>query len=391
METCKLLLGFCSLLTAGAASPIIQRDGCEPGWDLPASSLANTKPFCYKFAASDTDISWYDAYRLCQNENAEFFYPDSTEEAYWVWRVLYDPLVDKSHPHQNDQSISEWLMNARKINSSTSIWSNGQNLERYRNILYYAIDDGYSSSSCGFTWYPTCYYIIKSSQELYTCECTRKLDFGYVCKKEMTPNLTDSSQITAVEIVKNGTKCPTGWIEPNVRVTFVEYCYKLKTLSSASWEDANRECEENGAELISFDHYDEVTWLYPKLTDWFAVNLHRSKYFDGWAWGNKKSATEVGNLYWLSGEPNTTCDSDWGDTMSCGIMRNRELTNIFCDAKTGIITGAACKMRKFKGTTQATYSPQCSHCTCANNVYAIQKNGKQICHSTCRVGCKEEP
>ncbi len=112
----KLYAVLFILFHLGKLLGIINRNGCAPGWDLPAINLTTRAENCYKFKYdANISLNWYEAVRYCENEGAELIVVENAIEAKWVWTVISDPQVDNSPPHHLDTSAKGWFFNVHKL------------------------------------------------------------------------------------------------------------------------------------------------------------------------------------------------------------------------------------------------------------------------------------
>ncbi len=93
----------------------IIRDGCGAGWDLPFTNLSTKEEYCYKFNyEKNLSLNWFEAVQICKLETGELFYPENSEEAAWVSKVIHDPQTDNSGVHFEDVDADGWFLNAHK-------------------------------------------------------------------------------------------------------------------------------------------------------------------------------------------------------------------------------------------------------------------------------------
>ncbi|XP_071789139.1 uncharacterized protein [Asterias amurensis] len=133
----------------------------------------------------------------------------------------------------------------------------------------------------------------------------------YICEKAGNgqPPLTPPPAITPTQ--PSDTDCQAGW------TGYGTQCFRIFEFQSDSdmvtWDEANRQCINMGANLASFHHPDQQAYLVQQFTPtssngfWIGLNDQRKE--GGYAWSD---GTQVEFTDWAPGEPN-----DYGGQEEC--------------------------------------------------------------------------
>ncbi|XP_006636684.2 secretory phospholipase A2 receptor isoform X1 [Lepisosteus oculatus] len=173
--------------------------------------------------------------------------------------------------------------------------------------------------------------------EVKDCETFKAMS---ICKKPIsTYNVTQSSTIN----IDQRAPCPPGWTSKPELL----HCYKVyhseKILMKRTWEEADAFCQDLGANLASFNHYEEEIFLNEILQNMFDGNDE-----DRWFWVgfNKRNPRSDGAWEWSDGTPVVSSFIDdknnEDDKQNCAVYRTNMVMPQRCDAKHEWI----CKMPK---------------------------------------------
>uniref|UniRef100_A0ABM5GNH2 Macrophage mannose receptor 1-like isoform X2 n=1 Tax=Pogona vitticeps TaxID=103695 RepID=A0ABM5GNH2_9SAUR len=218
---------------------------------------------------SDSALTWFQARKSCQQQNAELLSIKELHEQTYLTGLT--SRVDTDY----------WIgLNSLDLDSGWE-WISRHPL-RYLN---------WSPGSPSLETAKICGSMQSKNGRWRNNMCDQK--FGYICKKE-------NSSLDEPVIPTDGLrpiKCPDGW------VAYAQHCYHLSR-NPKTWKGALSACRRSGGDLISIHNTEEysfaISQLDYKTTDilWIGLNDQKSPMYFEWSDGSRVRFTK-----WQRGEP----------------------------------------------------------------------------------------
>uniref|UniRef100_A0A8B9GDX9 MRC1 protein n=1 Tax=Amazona collaria TaxID=241587 RepID=A0A8B9GDX9_9PSIT len=289
---------------------------------------------------SESLLSWYQARKSCQQQNAELLsITDVREEMYLLgklWTGLFSALD------------SGWQ------------WSGGSPF-RYLNWA-----PGNPTVESG----KICGTFQGRNGKWENQVCERKL--GYICQKRNSS--LDSSTIASGDLKPS--KCPRDW------VAYAGHCYRIYRTPKI-WKEAQSSCRKEDGELASIHNIEEYSFTVSQLGYkpedelWIGLNDLRVQMYFEWSDGTPVTYTK-----WHHGEPTHTLNE-----ADCIVMKGEDgsWADSACEKKLGYV----CKRKPLAeqvGEDEVTY-PGCQkgwmkhgfYCYSVGQLPATFSEAKQIC------------
>ncbi|XP_015279236.1 PREDICTED: macrophage mannose receptor 1-like [Gekko japonicus] len=254
---------------------------------------------------SDSALTWLQARKSCQQQNAELLSITQLHEPTYLAGLTTDLNTDY------------WIgLNSLDMDSGWR-WA-GNHPFRYLN---------WAPGSPSPESEKICATMRSQSGKWENKECGHKL--GYICKKE---NSSLNTPVISSDDLKP-VKCPDGW------VPYSGHCYLLQR-NLKSWKGALSSCQKEGGDLASIHNIEEHSFVISQLgynpTDmlWIGLNAQKTERYFEWSDGTRVTYTK-----WQSGEPTYLQDS----LDNCVIMsgENGYWMDTFCQEEYGYI----CKIK----------------------------------------------
>ncbi|XP_015279234.1 PREDICTED: macrophage mannose receptor 1-like [Gekko japonicus] len=250
---------------------------------------------------SDSALTWLQARKSCQQQNAELLSITELHEQTYLAGLTTDLNTDY------------WIgLNSLDMDSGWR-WA-GNHPFRYLN---------WAPGSPSPESEKICATMRSQSGKWENKECGHKL--GYICKKE---NSSLNTPVISSDDLKP-VKCPDGW------VPYSGHCYLLQR-NLKSWKGALSSCQKEGGDLASIHNIEEHSFVISQLgynpTDmlWIGLNAQKTERYFEWSDGTRVTYTK-----WQSGEPTYLQDS----LDNCVIMsgENGYWVDTFCQEEYGYI------------------------------------------------------
>ncbi|NWR94085.1 MRC1 protein, partial [Furnarius figulus] len=358
-----------------------QRYGFCPSQDADSTWTTDLLTNVHYQINSDSALTWHQARRSCQQQNAELLSITDIHEQTYL----------KELTEGTDSAL--WIgLNRLDLRSGWE-WIGGSPF-RYLNWA-----PGNPSPESG----KLCAVLNPEKKAKWQIwECDEKL--GYICKKKnftLVPS-GDPGPVT----------CPGGW------VSYVDHCYKIFR-ENKGWEAALSSCQKQGSHLASIRSPEEHSFVVSQLgyilcfyplepTDklWIGLNDHKVQMYFEWSDGTLVTYTK-----WHLGEPSTTnnmpedCvlikgqDGYWADSVcdkKAGYICKRKALSQIAGEKE--ITDAGCKKgwRRygtycyFIGHIPATFSEANTTCEGEEGYLATVESRYEQAYLTSLVGLRPE-
>jgi len=212
--------------------------GCPSGWVRYSGQ-------CYMFSTEEK--SWNEADAFCRNINsgAHLVSIDSEAEADFVF-----------------SNIEEWFWTGGHFSNGGWTWSDGTLIEVVK--WFYRQPSNKGAGSCRAVQ-------IFSTLAMSPCRNPKK----FICEREASSAVGPSNAPSG----NSNTGCPAGW-----KSKFGN-CYKWFFTAQKTWQDAETDCNNQGAHLISIhdDAENEFISKTVKGTVWTGGILTRRQ---GWVWSD---------------------------------------------------------------------------------------------------------
>ncbi|KFW86143.1 Macrophage mannose receptor 1, partial [Manacus vitellinus] len=358
-----------------------QRYGFCPSKDKDSTWTTDPLTNVHYQINSDSALTWHQARRSCQQQNAELLSITDIHEQTYL----------KELTEGTDSAL--WIgLNRLDLRSGWE-WI-GSSPFQYLNWA-----PGSPSPESG----KICAVLNPETKAKWqNWECDQKL--GYICKKKNF-TLVPSGDVGPVT-------CPGGW------VPYVDHCYKIFR-ESKGWEAALTSCQKQGSHLASIRNLEEHSFVVSRLgyilcfhrlepTDklWIGLNDRKVQMYFEWTDGTPVTYTK-----WHLGEPSTTnnrpedCvlikgqDGYWADSVCekrAGYICKRKAISKIANEKE--ITDAGCKKGwsrygtycYFIGHVPATFSEANTTCEGEEGYLATVESRYEQAYLTSLVGLRPE-
>uniref|UniRef100_A0A8C5T5E2 Mannose receptor C-type 1 n=1 Tax=Malurus cyaneus samueli TaxID=2593467 RepID=A0A8C5T5E2_9PASS len=351
-----------------------QRYGFCPSTDKDSTWTTDLSTNVHYQINSDSALTWHQARRSCQQQNAELLsITDIHEQTY-----LKD-LIEGT-----DSAL--WIGLNRLDLSGGWEWIGGSPFQ----YLNWAPGSPSPESE------KLCAVLNPEAKAKWeNWECDQKL--GYICKKKnftLVPS-GDPGPVT----------CPDGW------VPYIGHCYKIFR-DSKGWEGALASCQKEGSHLASIQSLEEHSFVVSQLgykpTDklWIGLNDRKVQMYFEWSDGSPVTFTK-----WHLGEPSSTNNRPehcvlikgqngyWADHVcekKAGYICKRKATSQIVGEKE--ITDAGCKngWRRygtycyFIGHVPATFSEANTTCEGEEGYLATVESRYEQAYLTSLIGLRPE-
>ncbi|XP_066544721.1 secretory phospholipase A2 receptor isoform X2 [Amia ocellicauda] len=289
-------------------------DGCPEGWK-------RRDVFCYKITSQsqsyeDSSQGYYCKAPLVTVENRyeqafinSLIYSMTKDEGQYFWTALQD---------RNKTGEYSWL--AQNGSSHPLLFTNWNKHQPARSGGCVAMSGGKSLGR----W------------EVKDCKA---FNARSICKQAIRSYVETQSSSVNIDI---HAPCSNGW-ESNPQLL---HCYKVfhaeKILMKRSWEEADFFCQALGANLVSFNHYEEELFLNEILKTMF--DSGEDRWF--WVGFNKRNPESGGAWEWSDDTPVVSSfiedKNNEDDNKNCGVYKTGMIMPQRCDAQHEWI----CKMPK---------------------------------------------
>ncbi|XP_027514430.1 macrophage mannose receptor 1-like [Corapipo altera] len=351
-----------------------QRYGFCPSKDKDSTWTTDLLTNVHYQINSDSALTWHQARRSCQQQNAELLSITDIHEQTYL----------KELTEGTDSAL--WIgLNRLDLRSGWE-WV-GSSPFQYLNWA-----PGSPSPESG----KICAVLNPETKAKWqNWECDQKL--GYICKKKNF-TLVPSGDVGPVT-------CPGGW------VPYVDHCYKIFR-ESKGWEAALTSCQKQGSHLASIRNLEEHSFVVSRLgykpTDklWIGLNDRKVQMYFEWTDGTPVTYTK-----WHLGEPSTTNNRP----EDCVLIKGQDgyWADFFCEKKAGYIckrkaiskiasekeiTDAGCKKGwsrygtycYFIGHVPATFSEANTTCEGEEGYLATVESRYEQAYLTSLVGLRPE-
>ncbi|XP_053215421.1 macrophage mannose receptor 1-like [Podarcis raffonei] len=299
---------------------------------------------------SDSALTWYQARKSCQQQNAELLSITDLQEQVYVTGLTSCMPTDLwiGLNSLDDESGWQWMGNypLRYLN-----WAPGSPTPETEKI-------------CGS--------MLSKVGKWEKNKCQEKL--GYICKKA-------NSSLDASIIPSDGFQsisCLDGW------VAYAGHCYHLSR-NPKTWKSALSSCRKEGGDLISIHHIEEYSFVISQLgyqpTDllWIGLNDQKTQMYYEWSDGTKVKFTK-----WQKGKPTQINDVQ----NECVIMNGEGgyWADYFCEVELGYI----CK-RKPSGVLPEepeTADPNCQRGWKRHGTYCYLIGQTSLTFSEAKMFCE---
>nr|XP_034985744.1 macrophage mannose receptor 1-like [Zootoca vivipara] len=250
---------------------------------------------------SRSALTWYQARKSCQQQNADLLSITSLHEQAYLTGLI------------NSMTAAYWIGLIRIDAESGWQWI-GDHPFRYLN---------WAPGSPSPETEKLCGSMLSNNGNWENDKCHQKL--GYICKKE-------NSSLDVSFIPSDGSKpvkCPDGW------AAFAGHCYCLKR-DLKTWKNALWSCREEDGDLISIHSIQEYSFVISQLgyqsTDllWIGLNDQKIPKYYEWSDGSAVRLTK-----WQKGKP-----AHINDEQSACVVMNGESgywADYFCEEELGYI------------------------------------------------------
>ncbi|XP_062425038.1 macrophage mannose receptor 1-like [Rhea pennata] len=262
---------------------------------------ANPLTETYYQINSESLLTWHQARKSCQQQNAELLSVTDLHEEMYLLGLTSDLGVN----------AKLWIGLFGALDSGWQ-WTGGSPF-RYLNWA-----PGNPSVESG----KICGTFQGRNGKWENQECNRKL--GYICQKR---NASLDSSTTASSHLKS-VKCPREW------VAYAGHCYIIYRTPKI-WKEAQSSCRKEGGELASIHNIEEYSFTVSQLGYrpddelWIGLNDFRVQMYFEWSDGTPVTFTK-----WLQGEPTHTRNK-----ADCIIMKGEDgfWADSACEKKLGYI------------------------------------------------------
>uniref|UniRef100_A0A8B9GDH7 MRC1 protein n=1 Tax=Amazona collaria TaxID=241587 RepID=A0A8B9GDH7_9PSIT len=298
---------------------------------------------------SESLLSWYQARKSCQQQNAELLSITDVREEMYLLGLTSDLSVN----------AKLWTGLFSALDSGWQ-WSGGSPF-RYLNWA-----PGNPTVESG----KICGTFQGRNGKWENQVCERKL--GYICQKRNSS--LDSSTIASGDLKPS--KCPRDW------VAYAGHCYRIYRTPKI-WKEAQSSCRKEDGELASIHNIEEYSFTVSQLGYkpedelWIGLNDLRVQMYFEWSDGTPVTYTK-----WHHGEPTHTLNE-----ADCIVMKGEDgsWADSACEKKLGYV----CKRKPLAeqvGEDEVTY-PGCQkgwmkhgfYCYSVGQLPATFSEAKQIC------------
>ncbi|XP_050184740.1 macrophage mannose receptor 1-like isoform X1 [Myiozetetes cayanensis] len=351
-----------------------QRYGFCPSKDKDSTWTTDLLTNVHYQINSDSALTWHQARRSCQQQNAELLSITDIHEQTYL----------KELTEGTDSAL--WIgLNRLDLRSGWG-WV-GSSPFQYLNWA-----PGSPSPESG----KLCAVLNPETKAKWqNWECDQKL--GYICKKKNF-TLVSSGDIGPVT-------CPGGW------VPYADHCYKIFR-ENKGWEAALTSCQKQGSHLASIRNLEEHSFVVSRLgykpTDklWIGLNDRKVQMYFEWTDGSPVTYTK-----WHLGEPSTTSnrpedcvlikgqDGYWADSVcekKAGYICKRKAISQIAEEKEIIDAGCKKGWRRygtycyFIGHVPATFSEANTTCEGEEGYLATVESRYEQAYLTSLVGLRPE-
>ncbi|XP_021244970.1 macrophage mannose receptor 1-like [Numida meleagris] len=300
---------------------------------------------------SNSHLTWHQARRSCQQQNAELLSVTNLREEMFLLGLT------------NDLGFNAklWTGLVRRLDSSWE-WTEGSPL-RYLN---------WAPGNPSVELIKMCGTFQGRNGKWENVACDQKL--GYICQKRNSSIVNDSSAVPSGDM--KPVKCPTEW------VAYAGHCYRIYRTPKI-WKQAQSSCRKEDGDLTSIHNVEEYSFIVSQLGYkpddelWIGLNDFRFQMYFEWSDGTPVTYTK-----WHQRQPTHTPNK-----ADCIVMNGEDgfWADSSCETKLGYI----CKRKPLaeeSGEAEVTY-PGCQkgwmkygfYCYSIGQLPATFSEAKLIC------------
>uniref|UniRef100_A0A803Y4X6 Macrophage mannose receptor 1 n=1 Tax=Meleagris gallopavo TaxID=9103 RepID=A0A803Y4X6_MELGA len=332
-----------------------QRFGNCPSKDTLYKEFWKTNPLTethYQINANSL-LTWHQARRSCQQQNAELLSVTSPHEEMFLLGLTSDLGFN----------AKLWTGLVRRLDSSWE-WTEGSPL-RYLN---------WAPGNPSVELIKMCGTFQGRNGKWENVACNQKL--GYICQKRNSSIVDDSFTVPSGDT--KPVKCPREW------VAYAEHCYRIYRTPKI-WKQAQSSCRKEDGDLTSIHNVEEYSFIVSQLGYkpddelWIGLSDFRFQMYFEWSDGTPVTYTK-----WHQRQPTHTPNK-----ADCIVMNGEAgfWTDSACETKLGYI----CKRKPLaeeSGEAEATY-PGCQKGWMKHGFYCYSIGQLPATFSDAKLICEE--